>query len=169
MRELLDQIDSASGTGLHLLALAGAMTVPDIAGALASSTGEARPSLYEGWVRENLPSWSDKASARALREYRNAILHQHRGAPDPHKGHKRLAFVEPSNVVLALHHVTMENGDESVFFVSIPDFCTEMTTAARAWLRVNEERPVVKSNLLAAFRRHPHGLPGLVTGVALFA
>jgi len=162
VRDLLDEIDAAAAARIYFLALSGALTVPDIAGALGNESGEAVPSRYDAWVRANLPRWADDADL--LRQYRNAVLHQHRGALRPEKGRPRLIWIEP-HAGERMHMVRSED----FLMIDVRSFCAEMTSAARAWMARERANPIFKRNLAASFRRHPKGLERAIVGRPVIA
>jgi hypothetical protein len=55
VEEMIRQIRAASAAGLYYLALFGALTLPDICGALTASDGKATKSKYTAWLRGNVP------------------------------------------------------------------------------------------------------------------
>ena len=55
VEEMIRQIRLASTHGLYYLALLGALSLPDICGALASDNGKATGPKYKDWLRKNVP------------------------------------------------------------------------------------------------------------------
>lgn len=159
MIELLDQIDIASDSNVYYLALQGALTVPDIAGALGRESGEGNGHSYRQWVKENLPNWSLEEDAQMLWDFRCAVLHQYRGLLPERKGGKRLVFTEPGPGVSSPFHGWRLNHNPEEQWVSqdLPTFCREITDSARSWLARNESNPIVQRNLEASIKRHPDG------------
>jgi hypothetical protein len=49
MLDILDQIERAKNAGLYYAALFSALSIPDIAGALDSSDGRAKPERFAAW------------------------------------------------------------------------------------------------------------------------
>lgn len=163
MIELLDQIDLASDSSVYYLALQGALTVPDIAGALGRPSGEASGQSYRRWAQENLSRWSDEEDAWTLWNFRCAVLHQNRGAIPERFGGHRLVFAEPApGQPLYFHGMTLypPGNTEAWVFIDLPSFCREITDAARAWLARNQDNPIVSANLEASIKRHPDGWQG---------
>ncbi|WP_185040902.1 hypothetical protein [Curtobacterium sp. PhB172] len=166
--ELLDQIDAAAGGRSYYLALMGALTVPDIAGALASPTGRASARSYENWVQGNLPWWGDTDRAGLLYHYRSTMLHQNRASADERKGLPRLLFREPNleyNVLV--HNASITKGESRAIIIDTREFCNEVTSAGRVWLDRNSHDGHVVRNLDQSLRRYEHGLSPFMTGVSL--
>jgi hypothetical protein len=170
MLELLNQIDAAANQRGYFLALFAALTVPDIAGALADERGRASEPTYRAWAEENLPSWSTRDASLALWKYRCALLHQGTGLPDARSGIPRLIFREPDSNRGGIHGVTIATAATpspatSATTIDIRDFCWEMTSAARIWLGNNRNNRIVQQNLKGTIRRYPKGIPPYLGGL----
>ncbi len=59
--------------GLYFLALHGALTLPDICGALESDTGTASGAKYKAWLRANVPGLA--SDAELIYGLRCSLLH----------------------------------------------------------------------------------------------
>lgn len=168
MEDLLRQIDAAAGSRVYYLALIGSLTVPDVAGALSSPSGEASANMYRKWVRANLPWWAQEGRDELLYQYRNTMLHQHSGQPDPRKKMPRLMFVEP-NDSLHIHNSTVTSGESSALIIDVRMFCREVTDAARSWQAATLTDATVLRNLVRSVRRHPGGLRPFIEGFPVIA
>ncbi len=159
MDELIAQIRLASANGLYYLALLGALTLPDICGALGSENGRASPSKYKDWVRRNVPEQADEAEDLYL--LRCSLLHQGRAMPSG--GHFPIAFMHPS--AGQLHNLSTVSADgDQVGWLSIPVFVGEVTRGAERWLEQVGDTKRVTRNLEKFARLRPDGLPGHVEG-----
>lgn len=117
MEELIAQIRLASAAGLYYLALLGALTLPDICGALSANDGKASASKYKDWLRQNVPEQADQAGE--IYGLRCSLLHQGRAMPQG--GHFPIAFTHPSGS--QLHNLSTETAEgDRVGWLSIPVF-----------------------------------------------
>ena len=79
MGEVIRQIRVASAQGLYYLALYGALTLPDICGALESQNGRSSGPKYKAWLRANVPGQA--AEAEQIYGLRCSLMHQGRAMP----------------------------------------------------------------------------------------
>jgi hypothetical protein len=171
MKELLDQIDAAKNSAVYYLALTGALTVPDIAGALAHESGKATGARYREWVTENLSGWGySPDQAQALWSFRCSLLHQNTGQLRTETGTLRLYFTEPGpQQVITIHNARIVDGDDEYLMLDVPMFCTDMTSSARSWLARHADDAVVQKNLERSIRRYPMGLSPILYGAPVIA
>lgn len=159
MDELLNQIDQAAQASLSYLALVGAMCVPDMCAALESSKGETNRQRYAAWFDQwvaprytvgpsNRPSLTG-ADAYALR---CSLLHQGR-TQNPRGSYSRVIFVEG----LAIHN----NVTGGALNLEVATFCSDVTGAARQWLRANRNTPTFQKNYPLFMQRYANGVPQL--------
>jgi hypothetical protein len=165
MEELIAQIRAASDAGLYYLALMGALMLPDICGALASENGQATPSKFKDWMRQNVPEQA--AGAAEVYGLRCSLLHQ--GRAMPHKGHFPIAFMFPHPTVMQLHNISTEVGADRVAWLSIPEFVDEVTRGVEARLAKFGNTARVKKNMEKFVRLRAEGLPPHVAGAPVIA
>jgi hypothetical protein len=158
MAELIAQIRVASANGLYYLALLGALTLPDICGALASDNGRASGSKYKDWLRANVPEQA--ADADEIYGLRCSMMHQ--GQALPHGGHFPIAFMAPG--VGQLHNLSTVVSGEQVGWLSIEMFVAEVTNGTERWLAQYGASNTVRRNLDKFARLRPEGLPPHVSG-----
>lgn len=158
MEEMIRQIRLASTHGLYYLALLGALSLPDICGALASDNGRASGSKYKDWLRKNVPDQANGADE--IYGLRCSLLHQ--GQAMPHGGHFPIAFMAPG--VGQLHNLSTVVGDSQVGWLSIEMFVEEVTQGAEAWLKQFGTSNIVSRNLSKFARLRLEGLPPHVAG-----
>ncbi|HVM06819.1 MAG TPA: hypothetical protein VM345_00015 [Acidimicrobiales bacterium] len=164
MLELLDQIDAANASGLHYLALMGALAVPDICAALAAKNGRTDGTKYRQWVRDHIAEADRQGlSPSDLYRFRCSMLHQGSGH---HHGDEleRVIFVEPGNGPKVSSTKMINVGGESTHVIDLVDFCTSITSAERSWLAAHAASPRVMANLVRFIRRHPNGIPPFIVG-----
>lgn len=159
MGELIAQIRIASANGLFYLALYGALTLPDICGALESSNGRASGPKYKKWIRENVRGQADEAED--LYGLRCSLMHQ--GHTLAKGSHFPVAFMAPGGG--QLHNLSTVDADGGqIGWISIEMLVEEITAAAASWLDKFGETQTVKRNMEKFARLRPEGLPPHVTG-----
>lgn len=156
--QLLAQVRTASEAGLYYLALFGALTLPDICGALDSENGQSSGSKYKDWVRKYVPEQASEAAE--LYGLRCSLLHQ--GRAKPHGGLFPIAFTVAEGGP-QLHNLSTEVGDDRVGWISIPIFIEELTRGVEKWLSEVGGSRIVARNLKKFARLRPEGLPPHVT------
>jgi hypothetical protein len=165
MDEMIRQIRAASAAGLYYLALFGALTLPDICGALASSDGKATGTKYKAWLRDNVPG--DASDADLIYGLRCSLLHQGRALP--HGSAFPIACMLPSPGVPQFHRLSTETNGDRVGWLSIPAFVDEMTQAAESWFATFGNTETVIRNFEKFARIRPEGLPPHVLGTPVIA
>ncbi|HEX9520918.1 MAG TPA: hypothetical protein VF940_32645 [Streptosporangiaceae bacterium] len=165
MDEMIRQIRAAADAGLFYLALFGALTLPDICGALASSDGKATGSKYKAWVRDNVPEQANNADLTY--GLRCSLLHQ--GRTLPHGGTFPIVSVVPAPGRGQLHNLSTIVDGEQVGWLSIPMFVDEMTRGAEAWFGNFGATETVTRNFEKFARIRPEGLPPHVVGAPVIA
>jgi hypothetical protein len=165
VEEMIRQIRAASVTGLYYLALFGALSLPDICGALASSDGKASKSKYTAWLRDNVPEQASDADL--IYGLRCSLLHQGRALP--HGGTFPIASVFPSPGAGQLHNLSTEVNGERVGWLSIPMFVDEVTRGAEVWFEKFGATETVTRNMEKFARIRPEGLPPHFAGSPVIA
>lgn len=158
IEELIKQIRAASSQGLYYLALLGALTLPDICGALGSENGRASGSKFKTWVKKNVPGQA--ASAEMIYGLRCSLMHQ--GQAMPQGSHFPIAFMAPG--AGQLHNLSTVVGEDQVGWLSIEAVVDEMTIGAERWLQKFGSTQTVIRNLEKFARLRPEGLPPHVRG-----
>lgn len=162
---MIRQIRAASVAGLYYLALFGALTLPDICGALAASDGKASKTSYIAWLRYNVPEQA--ADADQLYGLRCSLLHQGRALP--HGGTFPIACMFPSPGAGQLHSLSTEVNGDRVGWLSIPMFVDEVTRGTEKWFRTFGTTETVTRNMEKFARVRPEGLPPHVAGSPVIA
>jgi hypothetical protein len=161
--QLLNEINLASSRGLPLIAIAGAVALPDICVSLVSDDGRSTPDGYRAWCEENLSG--DPFSfitADDLYSMRCGILHNGRLAGLKHNV-SRLIFTFPESGLAVI------NGKlNGAYYYSVTNFCYNITASAADWFERNKESQNLQKNLdnLMQFRMN---LPGHVVGIPIIA
>jgi hypothetical protein len=163
MKDFVDQVEAASSVAqLYYLALAGALIIPDLGGALGSGDGRATGARYKAWYDTNLPP-SFLSGADCYR-FRCSFLHQG-STQHTQSSYSRIVFVEPgaSNAVL---HMNIMN---DALNIDVKTFCQEMVLAARNWIAQVSGTQPYEANLLSFVTRYPSGLAPYIGGVPVIS
>ncbi len=163
MDELIAQIRAASTAGLYYMALLGALTLPDICGALSSKDGAASASKYKDWLRKYVPEQA--AEADDIYGLRCSLLHQGRAMPQG--GTFPIAFMGPGG--MQLHNLSTIVNGKQVGWISVEMFVEEVTGGAERWLKKYGQTNTVARNLGKFARLRPEGLPPHVVGQGVIA
>lgn len=155
MDELIRQIRAAEKAGLYYVALLGALTLPDICGAIASENGRASGSKYKDWLREHVPSQAGDADL--IWGVRCSLLHQGHARP---KGAFPIAFTGPGTPQLHNFSIVDSEGNQ-VGWTSIEMFVAEVTTGAEKWLVEYGDTTRVQRNMERFLRLRPEGFQGV--------
>lgn len=176
--DLVDQIENGTKAGFYFLSLSGALTIPDICGAIASPDGCAKGKRYadwfETWVRpvhhqNDYPSGQfpnhlsdrDRADLHPLTgwacyDFRCKMLHQARlDGIDQDLPYHRVLFLEPNAIHFRSHYDTLNDA----LCIDVEFFCSEMAQGYRRWKRATAGEGVVQQNLERTVRRFPDGIP----------
>jgi len=154
MRDLLDQIERSLDANLYLLALMATLTIPDMAGALESSNGEATSARYIDWYNRNVHAAYTQdqfLDGAACWDFRCSVLHQ--GRSTLKRRRHRVAFIDPDPLVI--DHL---NVYDDLVMIDCPQFCRDMISAARQWLRTVENTEPFQTNLKRSVQRYPDGI-----------
>lgn len=180
MRTVLEQLDQSLETGLYYLSLFGALTVPDIAGALEAPDGVASGPRYKAWYDRWVRPRFQESVQRLLAErgvpisspvenpltgdacyrFRCSLLHQG-SAQHPQSPYTRIIFIEPGSTSNVVHYSTLNDA----LCIDLPSFCREVTAGARLWLDQVEGTEPFKTNYDRFARCHPTGLAPYIAGV----
>ena len=167
MDHLLDEIEQAVSAALWLLAVTGALLVPDVAAALGHPSGQTTRARYKAWWGESGlgAAYDGYLSADDAYRYRCSLTHQASGLhPEAHSG--RVLFMPPGPVTV--HKISMGKigpRQTNAVALDIRAFVADVVAVARGWLNANVDDPVVKRNLEASVRLHPTGLHPFIVGV----
>jgi len=166
VEELLNQISWAAEKGLYFLALAGALIIPDICGALEQNDGQASTRSYVEWFDRNLnrmpggPNFDGESCYR----FRCSLLHQGT-TQHPKSRFKRVLFVEPGAISGVIHNIYGENA----LIIDVREFCLEMVRAAAQWKATVVGAEPYETNVLRFVTRYPTGLAPHIVGVPVIS
>lgn len=161
MEDVLDEVDRALQAGLFYLALAGALTVPDLC-AVAETPELGVRARYERWWDEHLgQEYAQMAGGAVAYQLRCAVLHE--GSYQLRSGgFSRVIFLEPGGSIQG--HLNIVN---DALWLDLPTLVRDILVAGRTWRSgVTEE---VESRLERHVRRHPNGLAPYIVGCPVIA
>jgi hypothetical protein len=164
METILQEIDRALNTGLYYLAIAMALTVPDICAALESPNGETSGPKYKAWYNANLANQYPNITDADCWSLRCGVLHQGRcGHPQMQYG--RILFTLPNSQNNVFHN----NIINDALNLDAVLFCRDVVASARHWFKGKQNDPIVQSNLPNLVQLRPQGLPPYMVGMPLIA
>lgn len=168
MLTLVSQTRKAMQSELYYVALIGALSIPDIAGALEGDDRRASKSRYVGWyekwVRPRLAenrSRDNPFSGEACYVFRCSMIHQgasHR-SDSPYK---KIIFIEPGHPNYSIHYCLVAG---EALLIQIDQFVEEVLHGCELWLEAVKNTEPFKTNYDHFARRHPQGMAPYVTGV----
>ncbi|WP_370188744.1 hypothetical protein [Qipengyuania sp.] len=161
--QLLNQINGAATSGLHLVAIGMASALPDICASLASEDGRTNAKRYKAWCEANL-SGSEFAflTPEDMYSIRGGVLHQGRFGDLKHNV-ARVIFTLPGP--MSFTNCMMNDA----YVYGVVEFCRNLSAAAEVWFEANRNDPIVEANLTRVMRYHPEGLSPYMAGVAVIA
>ena len=173
MRDLVGQIRAALGVNLYYLALAAALILPDICGALASTDGRAKRRKYTEWFDRYVGAayvgidgkpWLTGEDCYRLR---CSFLHQGT-SHHPQSSYSKFLFVEPTTVASTgvWMHLNVVN---DALQLDVTTFCFDMLNGVEAWLGIVEGTEPYEGNNQTFIRRYPHGLPPYISGLPVIS
>jgi hypothetical protein len=164
METILREIDRALDAGLYYLAIAMALTVPDVCAALESPDGETSGPKYKAWYNANLASRYPNITDADCWSLRCGVLHQGRcGHPNMQYG--RILFTIPNRQNNVFHN----NIINDALNLDAVLFCRDVVTCARLWFDAKWNEPVVQNNLPNLVQLRPQGLAPYMVGTPLIA
>lgn len=171
MRDYLDQVRRASDAHLYYIALAGALIIPDMCGAMELPDGEAKGPRYISWFDRYIapkygagPEGTSALTGDDCYGLRCSLIHQ--GRLKPHKGsYSRVLFIEPGAARFVAHNNVMRDA----LNIDVRLFISDMLAGAEAWLEHAEGTAEYKQNYGKAMQRYAEGLPPYITDVPVIA
>lgn len=168
MDALISQTRTAMKSKLYYVGLMTALAIPDIAGALNSSDGEANGpkyiEWYEKWVRPRLfenRNRENPFTGDSCYRFRCSMLHQG-SSIHPKSPYTRVIFIEPGAPNYSIHYCVIGN---EALLIQIDDFVEEMLVGCEKWLQSVKETQPFEKNFGRFATRHPMGLAPYVLGV----
>lgn len=151
---MLQDIEASLEARLYHAALSLALTVPDICHSLSTGNGRAGPEGYAAWFDANMPAYSPSLPGKEAYKVRCGFTHQARAGRDDSRW-TRVAF----GIGGAPPITTMEGNiaygvrEPDTVIIGLEFFCNAIVHAARRWMEVMADDPVVKRNADHVVRR----------------
>lgn len=160
---LLNQINAAAKSDLHLIAVGMAVGLPAICASLSTENGRSQGLEYKDWCAANLtgPDFS-YITPDDLYSMRCGVLHQGRYGDMQHNV-ARVVFSLPGGVTFT----NCKMGDAYVY--SVVEFCKNMCDAAYRWYESNKHDPIIEANSKRMMQYYPEGLAPYISGMPVIA
>lgn len=166
----LDDIDAAIGHELYMLALLGALAIPDICGALEATDGKSTGQRASGWFDRHLAAaytdhhggvYLDGATYYRLR---CSLMHQGSTRPDrPGARYPRILLMLPHQSA----NIFRYSISEDALMLDVGTLCTNIVAVARRWLPTVEETPLFQKNMKRFLAYYPGGIRPYIEGLPL--
>lgn len=167
MEEVIKQIRQGIDANMYMLCLYTTLTLPDIAGAIDSTDGNAKRAKYEAWYNKHvLPQFSD-LTAEECYSFRCRALHQGRSEPhNPSSAYNGIGFIEPGigGPNLSVHKMII-GGEPGPRIIDIVKFIEAVLTAFEEWLKSSNGSEPFDTNYSHCIQKHPNGLKPYIDGV----
>jgi hypothetical protein len=161
--ELLTQVRTAASLDLHLVALGMAVALPDICAALIDPEGRTGPKQFKEWCSNNLNGKEFSfVTPDDIYSMRCGVLHQGRYGDLKHNV-ARVIFTPPSGVTFTNCKIN------DAYIYSVSEFCNNICDCAENWYKLNEESPIIKSNIKRMMQYYKNGLPPYIEGLTVIA
>ncbi len=164
METILSEIERALAARLYYLAIAMALTVPDICAALESPNGETTGAKYKAWYNANLADKYPRITDADCYSLRCGVLHQGR-CGHPNMQYARIIFTVPN----AQNNVFHNNIMNDALNLDTVIFCRDVVSSARTWFVQRANDPAVQTNLPNLMQLRPLGLAPYMVGMPLIA
>lgn len=182
---ILTEITKAIDAKLYYLAIAVALSVPDICACLECDPGKpiwATKDKYVSWCERNIGDRFQNLDGEDLFRIRGGVLHQGH-FEHPKSKFDRIMFIAPDSRI-KVHDVVVRVAEGVAFGgvdakelrlsgnllqLDVVRFCECIMDAARKWAVSKEADPYVQKNLPNLVRYRPNGLPPFSIGVPTIA
>jgi len=162
MESILEEIEKALEAELYYLAIAMALTMPDICAALESPNGETKGSKYKAWYNANLARIYPNITDEDCYSLRCGVLHQGRlGHSNMQYG--RILFTLPNPQNNCFHN----NIINDALNLDAIRFCSDVIACTRLWYNQKKDDLIIKNNLPNLVQFRPQGLAPYMVGMPL--
>jgi hypothetical protein len=168
MEMILGEIERAVRSNFFYLAIALALTLPDICSALQTKNGKTNDGLYRKWIKKYLKeipglSPSDCWSLRC------GVIHEGNLKIKNEQKHRVIFTLPHSSGARMLGGFTIVHQQEGVRALQVDavQFCEEMIAGVRAWYKHLADDPVVLKNLPGLVRFRPYGMYPFNQGIGV--
>lgn len=165
MEMILREIERANQAGLHYLAVAMALTVPDICAALESPDGQTSGTRFKAWYNANLANRYPNITDNDFWSLRCGVIHQGRYGRHGNMQYARVIFMVPNRQNNVFHNNILNDA----LNLDAVWFCQDVVESARAWFASKRCDPTVEANLPKLVQFRPEGLAPYMVGMPLIA
>jgi hypothetical protein len=149
---ILDEIEKAIKAEFYYLAVALALTLPDICAAMESSTGNTSGAQYKAWYDEWLAEKYPEMTGTDLYSLRCGVIHQGRF------GHAKMQYSRVIFTMPSAGFVLHRNIFNDALNLDAPRFCRDVVEAVRRWYSAKQNDPIVSRNLPRLLQFRANGL-----------
>lgn len=166
---VLQDIIRAHDAQLYYVAVAVALSIPDICAALECDPEKVwtTEKKYVAWFDANLAHRFKAIDGTNFYRLRCGVLHQGQGRHNKME-YSRVIFQPPAPVTINEAVMTHVGGEEGkVLCLNTGEFCNAVIDAARTWYEQNRDNPNVKANMPNLVRYRPEGLAPYIVGLPI--
>lgn len=164
MQAILSEIEGALKAGFYYLAIAIALSLPDVCSALESPEGTTSGPQYKAWYDMWLAASYPMVTAIDIYSLRCGIIHQGRFGHDRMQ-YSRILFTVPNPQRIFCHR----NIFNDALNLDACTFCRDIMDSVSRWYAAKQSEPAVQANLPRLLRLHPKGLAPYMVGIRLIA
>lgn len=164
MEAILSEIEAALKAGFYYLALAIALSLPDVCSALESPDGTTSGRQYRAWYDAWMAGQYPRVTAVDMYSLRCGVIHQGRFGHDGLQ-YSRILFTVPNPQGNVFHNNILNdalNLDACIF-------CRDIMGSVLRWYVARQNDPVVQANLPRLLRLHPNGIAPYMVGIPLIS
>ncbi|MCB2051446.1 MAG: hypothetical protein KDE63_08455 [Novosphingobium sp.] len=185
LEALLQEIEKAIDAKLYYLAIAVALSVPDVCSGLESDPENPKwqnQKTYAAWCDSNIGTKFNNLVGNDLYRLRGGVLHK--GHFDhPKSQFNRVIFIGPESQIVAHDKIITVNegvklgGQDvaqlrlqgKVLLLGVVPFCEAISTSAREWYCAHAANEHVQKNIGRLVRFRPDGMPPFSVGIPTIA
>jgi hypothetical protein len=168
VEDYIQQVEIALKNRLWLIAAIGALTLPDICGALPEPNGQATGQRYAKWFDQHVGplGYTNSLSGNNCYKLRCSLLHQG-SAQHPKSNVGRILLFMPRPDGNRVHLVGMDFGGEKCLILDAERFCNDLVNATRTWWTATKDDALVKKNFDRFVRYWPDGINPFIVGTPI--
>jgi len=164
MHAILNEIEQCIASSNFYAAIALALTIPDVGGALGAEDGQSTGQKYKAWYDANLAAKYPWLTAHDCYSIRCGVVHQGRFG-NPGSQFARVLFTIPTVGGNIFHNNVLNDA----LNLDAEIFCGDVVASGRQWLSEHENNETVQSNLARSIRFYPQGLAPYMVGMPVIS
>jgi hypothetical protein len=168
VEDYIQQVEMALEAKIWLIATVGALTLPDICGALPEPNGQATGERYAKWFDQHVSplGYAGWLSGKDCYKLRCSLLHQG-SAQHPASTVGRILLFTPRPDGNKVHRFAADFGGERCMVLDVEEFCSDLANTARAWWGTMKNDALVKKNFDRFVRYWPDGIRPFIVGTPI--